>query len=77
MDRPALLSLILVGALLPFERIGGFAAFGFNVRLSQVALALAWALFLHACLLGRARVASHVISTHRSRPCLRRSCRHQ
>jgi len=59
MDRPALLSLILVGALLPFERIGGFAAFGFNVRLSQVALALAWALFLHACLLGRARVAWH------------------
>ena len=56
MDRLGLLALILVGALLPFERIGGVSAFGFNVRLSQIALTAAWALFLHAWLLGRARV---------------------
>lgn len=55
MDRPALYALILVAALLPFERIGGFSALGFNVRLSQIALAIAWALFLHAWLLGRVR----------------------
>lgn len=55
MDRPALLALILVGALLPFERIGGFTLAGFNVRLSQVVLAAAWALFLHAAFLGRVR----------------------
>lgn len=56
MDRPALVALILVGALLPLERIGGFTLAGFNVRLSQIALAAAWAFFLRAWLLGRMRV---------------------
>ena len=48
--------LIAVAALLPFERIGGFSFGGFNLRLSQLALAAAWLLFLRAWLLGRARI---------------------
>ncbi len=56
MDRAVLIALIVVAGTLPFERIGGFRAFGFNMRLSQLALAAAWALFLHAWLLGRARI---------------------
>lgn len=55
MDRLGLFALIAVAALLPFERIGGFRLGGANLRLSQVALAIAWALFLHAWLLGRTR----------------------
>lgn len=50
MDRIVVAALTAVAFLLPFERIGGFAVGGFNLRLSQVALALAWFFFLGASL---------------------------
>lgn len=43
---PAVVALIAVAALLPFERLGSFDVAGFTVRPSQIALAIAWLLFL-------------------------------
>lgn len=58
MDRTFVTALIAVAALLPFERLGGFDVAGFNVRPSQVALAVAWFLFLRALTHGT-KVAWH------------------
>ncbi len=57
MAQAALILLIAVGALLPFERIGGVSLSGLNVRASQVGLALAWSAFLFAWLSGRVPIA--------------------
>ena len=54
MDRAVLISVIAIAVLLPFERLGGVNVGGQNLRLSQLALAAAWFLFVRAWLNGHA-----------------------
>ncbi|MFA5854320.1 MAG: O-antigen ligase family protein [Patescibacteria group bacterium] len=53
MDRAVLISVTLIAALLPLERVGAFSIAGLNVRPSQIALLIAWLLFARLWLLGR------------------------
>lgn len=52
MDKPHIIALIAVAALLPFERLGSLSVAGFNIRLSQIALVIAWLLFFRALARG-------------------------
>ncbi len=57
MDNALVVAVIASAALLPFERLGAFTLAGVNIRPSQIALAIAWLLWIRLWLLGRTKLA--------------------